>query len=68
MVIRKLLVCLSAGVLVFGLTGCGEEQEAAPSRENIWSEQTEMINKSKEVEQTLRSAADAQREAMDESP
>ena len=62
---------LAAFPLVFALValgaGCSDEPaEPAQDDRHVWSEQTDTMERARQVEQTLQDAAERQRQALEE--
>jgi len=53
-----------ASVLLF-VSACSDDKNKG-SGDHVWKEQTQTINKAKEVEELLQDAADQQRKLIDE--
>lgn len=58
--IRTVFLLLMIGFVV----ACSDEQPQV--EEHVWQEQTDMIDKAKDVEQLLNDTADLQRKAIEE--
>lgn len=60
----KILTLLVTFLLFF--IACSDEDKA--SSDNVWKEQTQALDKAKEVEGLLKDATDQQRKIIDEQP
>ena len=59
----SLVACLS---LILGCGADGDGQSSKKTSGHVWSEQTNAIGKSQEVDQVIQQAADRQREAIEQ--
>jgi len=64
----KIIILL--GVVILFISACSDDEEAASenklSGDHVWKEQTQTIDRAKEVEGMLQDAADQQRKLIDE--
>ena len=58
----KLAVAL---IFLLGLAGCSGDEGSGAKGDHVWKEQTDTINKAKQVEGMVMDAAKAQREAVE---
>ena len=64
----KLIIKLTAALLVISTTGCGEKGEQAKTSDPVvLKTQLEALDKAKKVEGILQDAAEQQRKTIDES-
>ena len=65
--IKKII--LLVGIL-FLISACSDDESATPEKklngDHVWKEQTQTIDRAKEVEGMLQDAADEQRKVIDE--
>jgi len=58
------------GVVLLFISGCSDDENAAPenklSGDHVWKEQTQTIDRAKEVEGMLQDATEQQRKLIDE--
>ena len=60
-------VTISAALLIAALiTGCSSESERQDDERHVWSDQTDTIERARQVEQTVQDAADRQRQALED--
>jgi len=56
------VICLSALMM----TACSDDSADKVEKDHVWKEQTDMIDKAKNVENLLQDAADAQQQKINE--
>ena len=65
--IRKIILL---GTVLFLISACSDDESAKPEKklsgDHVWKEQTQTIDRAKEVEGMLLDAADEQRKVIDE--
>ena len=57
------LLCIMVSCLIF--FGCSDESSNSSQKDHVWIEQTDTIDKAKEVEGMMMESAAATREAID---
>ncbi len=65
--IKKIILL---GTVLFLISACSDDESAKPEKklsgDHVWKEQTQTIDRAKEVEGMLQDAADEQRKVIDE--
>ncbi len=65
--IKKIILL---GAVLFLISACSEDESATPEKklsgDHVWKEQTQAIDRAKEVEGMLLDAADEQRKVIEE--